>query len=567
MLSACWAWCRFLTLTPRWVGCILAALLVLFATPRSLSAATAPVPKPGQCSPGGNCIPKDDPRFDRFGIGRECLVDKDCAATACQGNVCMLGGAGVRCQNALDCNVRRCSAGKCLKNDQLADGAQCTQDSDCEEPRCSLTGKCEKGGLLFPCSPEQSCPKKVCVRDLYPGATQTTKCVPIRDISYHPSGMPGWIWKTDGCNTDTDCGPEEPHKCTEAGKCVPAAQLKGTSQRPCSSDRDCPAVKTCMLNKCSPVGLLTGSRICTADADCKAEGCYYLNHRWPPHCALYDIVTHSCGDNSSCGHRECCLDERKSSVCGFIPGKGDDSCTESSDCAGKEGLVACPRFLPYRDPGKAESPLPDPEPEPALLSLAPPPAGSFFHVQLGARNSAPTLSAFIDTHCGSCRAAFMANLKPIIERFVAAGQLRVEIFEFPLTADLDSPSAKFARGDLCAFELGGEAGYLAFISQVFATPGAELESGDVSRVAARSGAPFDLDAFGECLTRGDILDALGSAERYGVSTGIVGTPTFFFERHEFPGRPTVSDIERLLGSNESGEPTATLRALSPGVVP
>lgn len=137
---------------------------------------------------------------------------------------------------------------------------------------------------------------------------------------------------------------------------------------------------------------------------------------------------------------------------------------------------------------------------------------------------APVLvEEYMDFQCPACQTASDQVVKPLIEKYVAQGQVRFAYRMFPF---LGPESVAAAQGAYCAAVQGGFWPYQQVLFAQRATGNRGIFS-DANLIKFAGQVGLDEAAFSQCLNSDDARAyAQGSYER-ARQLGIPGTPTFF----------------------------------------
>lgn len=139
---------------------------------------------------------------------------------------------------------------------------------------------------------------------------------------------------------------------------------------------------------------------------------------------------------------------------------------------------------------------------------------------LGDANAKVALIVYSDLECPFCK-GFDGTLNQLHQAY-ASDTLAIVYRHFPL--DIHPRARKEAEASECATEQGGNAGFWAYITEVFAeTPSNNgLDPALLPVIAGKVG--LDVTAFNTCLSSGKYTAAIAADYDAGVAAGAAGTP-------------------------------------------
>lgn len=139
---------------------------------------------------------------------------------------------------------------------------------------------------------------------------------------------------------------------------------------------------------------------------------------------------------------------------------------------------------------------------------------------LGDANASLTIIEFSDTECPFCK-RFHATMQQVVKEY--PGKVRWVYRHFPLT-QLHSKAAKEAEATECAYELGGNDAFWAYLDRIFEiTPSNNnLDPAQLPQIAEF--LRLDVKKFNECLESGKYAKKVDADLQDAVGAGGDGTP-------------------------------------------
>lgn len=236
-----------------------------------------------------------------------CKVDSDCrTGYVCDYGVCRPGcTTNGTCHAPDTCVAGRCKAA-CTIDADCTSGKIC-QDNECKAPcktdgECGSSKRCQDGRCVPPCKTDTDC---------LPGFACNTQKGTCSAKAGKPMGQT--------CQQDSECA---------TGYCLPARRICSIR---CKGTSECPASYACGLEKldkdkngssdgaeadCVPrKGTATAGALCSKDADCASEHCYY------------GFCMEGCAADSNCSVGKCVkvnliLDAAIPTYMGCVPTQG-----------------------------------------------------------------------------------------------------------------------------------------------------------------------------------------------------------------------------------------------------
>lgn len=153
-----------------------------------------------------------------------------------------------------------------------------------------------------------------------------------------------------------------------------------------------------------------------------------------------------------------------------------------------------------------------------------PPLDQNDHI-LGNPNAPIIIVEYSDTECPYCK-TFHDTMHMVINEYGAAGKVAWVYRHFPIEV-LHSKAPKEAEATECAYDLGGNQGFWAYIDTVFKnTPSSDgLDLSLLPKFAEDIG--LNRSAFESCLSSGKHTTQMKEAFDAALATGATGTPTSF----------------------------------------
>ncbi len=141
---------------------------------------------------------------------------------------------------------------------------------------------------------------------------------------------------------------------------------------------------------------------------------------------------------------------------------------------------------------------------------------------LGDINAPVKIVEYSDLECPYCK-RFHQTTKQIMDEYGKTGKVALVFRHFPLE-QLHSKAPKEAEATECAAELGGNAGFWAYLDRLFeVTPSNNgLELSQLPEIAKYVG--LDVDKFNSCLNSGKYADKVAKDLANAAATGGRGTP-------------------------------------------
>lgn len=140
----------------------------------------------------------------------------------------------------------------------------------------------------------------------------------------------------------------------------------------------------------------------------------------------------------------------------------------------------------------------------------------------GNPDAAVKLVEFSDTECPFCK-RFYDTTQQLFSEYGASGQVAIIFRHFPLES-LHSKAPKEAQAAECAWELGGNDAFWAYLDRIFEiTPSNnQLDLQELPRIAEYAG--LDTVKFQECLNSTRHLQRLQEDMEDGINSGVEGVP-------------------------------------------
>jgi hypothetical protein len=228
--------------------------------------ASLPVEDDSACTPAVEALPCG------AYVAKHCTGDADQAAPSCP----------TACADDTACDPGAHCDSVCLGD--LADGANCNEDSDCASGHCSAGLCCAQGDC---CLVAAACPAKY---KAFPKCETTASCqgkrVDATCIDFvcgsidkdDDSGCGWWVtaddcgpYKAVACNGSKDQAPPEcPVGCTMDNDCDPAAHCDGTCQLDLPAGAACDEETDCASGHCANGFCCEAGDCCNQAADCPA---------------------------------------------------------------------------------------------------------------------------------------------------------------------------------------------------------------------------------------------------------------------------------------------------------
>jgi len=141
------------------------------------------------------------------------------------------------------------------------------------------------------------------------------------------------------------------------------------------------------------------------------------------------------------------------------------------------------------------------------------------HVR-GEKNAKIAIIEYSDLECPFCK-RFHPTMQQVMEEY--KGKVKWVYRHFPLD-ELHSKADKEAEASECAFDLGGEQAFWAFIDKVYEVTPANngLDPAELPKIA--TGVGVDEGKFKSCLDGGKFADKVEKMYQGGLGAGITGTP-------------------------------------------
>ncbi len=168
------------------------------------------------------------------------------------------------------------------------------------------------------------------------------------------------------------------------------------------------------------------------------------------------------------------------------------------------------------------------------------PTGAYTGTIIGDPDAPVTFIIYSDYRCHFCQQFHAETYPKIIDDFVRAGDVKIELRDYPILggsdlASADNRSARAAEGAMCAAE---QDDYIDYHTRLWANFSANGSTFTDDRLAGyASDAGLDTDAFDACLASDRYLPALQLSLDGGRDLGITGTPTFVIDNGN--GQPNV----------------------------
>lgn len=173
-----------------------------------------------------------------------------------------------------------------------------------------------------------------------------------------------------------------------------------------------------------------------------------------------------------------------------------------------------------------------------------------YGTQVGSSDAAVQLIEFVDFQCPYCQEYHEAVIKPLTTR--GAADIGVTYVHFPLA---QHPLARpLAQGAECT---GHPSRFSAYVDAVFSRRIYSIDEDVLSQLGSDASVP-DLDQFVACAqSNAEARTRVEAAKQFGLSMGVVGTPTIWVNGWQLPAPPTAEELEQVLLELEVGrEPSS-----------
>lgn len=154
---------------------------------------------------------------------------------------------------------------------------------------------------------------------------------------------------------------------------------------------------------------------------------------------------------------------------------------------------------------------------------------------------------YFDFQCPVCQTASNSIVKPIVEKYVASGDVKFTYKFFPVLDDPGRRVYESTRSAVAAYCAAEQNAFWPYQQILFARRGTgnRGEYSDRNLIAFARRAGLNMDAFNECFNS-DYAEAYIKNEEFkAAQLGILGTPTFFVNNRPIPN-PTLRDIEQAI---------------------
>ncbi|EFA86640.1 hypothetical protein PPL_00441 [Heterostelium album PN500] len=261
-----------------------------------------------------SCDPSNRPKIKKYLIDFHFTDFSACAnGTLCLNSKCMtlpdLGGdcsVTKRCLGELSCNNN-----KCVSENYLGYGENCTKDDDCSGHLTCTGGVCANG--QYPkcdsreeCKVGEACYQDACIAPLDDGkeCNSNDQCQILSSCLGTPKicTMPLTAVEGGVCDDLTDCDFTKNLLCID-NKCVSISSIEAKN---CSSGNDCPHDTYCVCNPDSTTGMCKSSR--TFDGITKEKYIIYVDCMRNSKCPYVDDIT-----KESCIYKRCGADPLENS--------------------------------------------------------------------------------------------------------------------------------------------------------------------------------------------------------------------------------------------------------------
>jgi len=171
----------------------------------------------------------------------------------------------------------------------------------------------------------------------------------------------------------------------------------------------------------------------------------------------------------------------------------------------------------------------------------------FSGTTLGDPDAPVTVVEYFDFQCPACQAASNSIVKPLVENYVASGDVEFTYKFFPILDDRNRGVYESTRAAIAGFCAAEQDGFWPYQQILFARRGTgnRGEYSDRNLISFARQAGLNVDEFTECFNS-DYAGAYIENERLvaAYQLGLLGTPTFFVNNRPVNG--TWRDIEQAI---------------------
>ena len=174
---------------------------------------------------------------------------------------------------------------------------------------------------------------------------------------------------------------------------------------------------------------------------------------------------------------------------------------------------------------------------------------------VGSATAPVVIEVFSDFQCSACKLFVTTELPSLLTDFVRPGLVRIEDKDIDIIdRGSSTETLRLAVGAACAAEQGK---YWPFHDLVFWNQGRENRGDHTNELIARiaTAAELDMTAWGSCITRTDLAQAITTRTTDATGAGINSTPTLRINGQVLTGVPTYDQLHTLI--------TQALAAVSP----
>ncbi|MBX4196660.1 DsbA family protein [Candidatus Pacearchaeota archaeon] len=160
----------------------------------------------------------------------------------------------------------------------------------------------------------------------------------------------------------------------------------------------------------------------------------------------------------------------------------------------------------------------------------------------GNANAKVTVVEFTDYQCPFCGRHYTDTYLQIKKNYIDTGKILYVLKDYPLS-QIHPEAEKAAEAAHCVREQKGDTGYFAMHDKIF-TNQAMLSVDNEKKWARELGV--DGAKFDTCLDSGKYAKYISTAQSYGSSLGVQGTPSFFINGQAIEGAQPYSTFQQAI---------------------
>ncbi|MEZ4516708.1 MAG: thioredoxin domain-containing protein [Chloroflexota bacterium] len=185
----------------------------------------------------------------------------------------------------------------------------------------------------------------------------------------------------------------------------------------------------------------------------------------------------------------------------------------------------------------------------------------------GSLDAPVVMDEFSDFQCPFCSRFAQETMPTLLEQKIAAGEVRLVFYDFPLTSHPQAAAA--ANAARCAGEQGAAA-YWEMHDRLFENQ-QEWSNSNANETFVQYANELSLDGagFSACIEESRYTDAIDANVDYGFSRGVSSTPSFFLNDQPLVGAQPTDVFLQAIAAVMGGETIATAEDAQPepGVKP